>query len=74
LKLVAPILGTSYKIYDRLSLAEQLKIGVPVYRPTEATANYLQTAPMHEVAQLLPNLILPKARLDSFDGDISECI
>jgi len=44
LAFVAPVLGTNQKIYDRLALAQELKLGVGMYTPSSAVQSYLQTA------------------------------
>jgi len=44
LAFVAPVLGTNQKIYDRLALAQELKLGVGMYTPSSAVHSYLQTA------------------------------
>jgi len=71
---VAPIIASNQKIADRLTLASELKLGLSVYSPSSATSQYLKEAPVHEIALNLPNLLLPKTRLDDFTGDIGESV
>lgn len=57
---------------DRLALANEMKHGIALYKPSKEVATFVSEALVHEVALLMPDLKLPKARLDSFIGDASE--
>ena len=60
------------KVADRMQLIDEFKLGVPIYRPSEAVLEYLETVESFEIARKLPLLHLSKAKLDSYDGEIGE--
>jgi hypothetical protein len=60
------------KVADRIQLVEELKLGVPIYRPSDVVLTYLESAESFDIARKLPLLHLSKAKLDSYDGEIGE--
>jgi len=45
-----------------------------MYLPSEETSYYLKQTSAYEIALNLPNLNLPKTKLDSFSGEVGEKI
>lgn len=75
LTFIAPILGTNQKIYDRLTLAQEIKLGLSMYTPSAETQKYLKDAVVHELAMILPpSLVIKKCALDDFTGEVGQKI
>lgn len=53
-------------------MIEEFKLGIPIYKPSDAVLSYLERKPAQEIANQLPLLQLQKARLDSYQGEIGE--
>jgi len=55
---VAPVLAGCVKMTDRITLAELLKQGFPIYQPGAEVAAFLKTSSVEEIAFALPKLVL----------------
>ena len=69
---MAPIIATNYKIVDRIHLVQEMQQGLPVYKPSQQVAQYLNNTAAHEIALKLPSLLLAKVRLDNYAGEVGE--
>lgn len=56
LAFVSPILALNLRVQDRIQLIEEFKLGIPIYKPSDAVISYLERKPAQEIATHLPLL------------------
>jgi hypothetical protein len=54
-------------------LAEILKQGTAVYKPSNEASEFIKNATIEEIAFSIPQLVLKKIKIDSFEGEIGSC-
>jgi hypothetical protein len=56
INLVAPVVATNIEVFDRITLASELKNGLPKYKPSPAVSTWIAETPILEIAAALPSL------------------